>query len=173
MHKTFFCFQSWREIRLCGSTWPSAASSRPKSPIPTKWNTCTGRVPETGLPARAQNWWLRPSLPAASERYLSRHRFYETPFWAETFSEKIPRANPTIASYNASAVKMCNATGSLARFENKNILWNTIWAETFFQQIYMYVGILQKWTEYHPKLQTIMYLTIMDKILAIYSHKKL
>jgi hypothetical protein len=30
-------------------------------------------------------------------------------------------ANPTIASYNASVVKFYNATGSLARFENKNI----------------------------------------------------
>jgi hypothetical protein len=32
-------------------------------------------------------------------------------------------ANPTIASYNASAVNFYNATGSLARLENKNILF--------------------------------------------------
>jgi hypothetical protein len=30
-------------------------------------------------------------------------------------------ANPTIVSYNASVVNFYNATGSLARFENKNI----------------------------------------------------
>jgi hypothetical protein len=30
-------------------------------------------------------------------------------------------ANPTIASYNASVIKFYNATGSLARFENKKI----------------------------------------------------
>jgi hypothetical protein len=30
-------------------------------------------------------------------------------------------ANPTIASYNASAVKIYNATSSLVRFANKNI----------------------------------------------------
>jgi hypothetical protein len=32
-------------------------------------------------------------------------------------------ANPTIADYNASVVNFYNATGSLARFENKNILF--------------------------------------------------
>jgi hypothetical protein len=31
------------------------------------------------------------------------------------------RANPTIASYNASVVNFCNDTNSLVRFENKNI----------------------------------------------------
>jgi hypothetical protein len=31
-------------------------------------------------------------------------------------------ANPTIASYNASVVNFYNVTGSLARFENKNII---------------------------------------------------
>jgi hypothetical protein len=31
----------------------------------------------------------------------------------------MPGANPTIASYNASVVNFYNATGSLARFENK------------------------------------------------------
>jgi hypothetical protein len=34
-----------------------------------------------------------------------------------------PGANPTIASYNASVVNFYYATGSLARFENKNILF--------------------------------------------------
>jgi hypothetical protein len=32
-------------------------------------------------------------------------------------------ANPTIASYNVSVVNFYNATGSLARFESKNILY--------------------------------------------------
>jgi hypothetical protein len=32
-----------------------------------------------------------------------------------------PVPNPTIAIYNASVVNFYNATGSLARFENKNI----------------------------------------------------
>jgi hypothetical protein len=43
-----------------------------------------------------------------------------------TFScQKIsPGANPAIVSYTASVVKICNATSSLARFENKNILLN-------------------------------------------------
>jgi hypothetical protein len=31
----------------------------------------------------------------------------------------VPGVNPTIASYNASVVNSYNATGSLARFENK------------------------------------------------------
>jgi hypothetical protein len=34
-----------------------------------------------------------------------------------------PGANPSIASYNASVVKFYNATGSLARFENKKIIF--------------------------------------------------
>jgi hypothetical protein len=34
-----------------------------------------------------------------------------------------PGANPTIVSYNASVVNFYNATGSLAHFENKNILF--------------------------------------------------
>jgi hypothetical protein len=33
-----------------------------------------------------------------------------------------PGANPTIASYNASVVNFNNTTGSLVRFENKNII---------------------------------------------------
>jgi hypothetical protein len=32
-------------------------------------------------------------------------------------------ANPTIASYNASVENFYNATGILARFENKNIIF--------------------------------------------------
>jgi hypothetical protein len=35
----------------------------------------------------------------------------------------LPGVNPTIASYSASAVIFYNTTGSLARFENKNILF--------------------------------------------------
>jgi hypothetical protein len=40
-----------------------------------------------------------------------------------TYSFKYPGANPTIASYNASVVNFYNAMGSLARFENKNIIF--------------------------------------------------
>jgi hypothetical protein len=36
----------------------------------------------------------------------------------------MPGANPTIVSYNASAVKNYNATSSLGRFENKNAFFN-------------------------------------------------
>jgi hypothetical protein len=39
------------------------------------------------------------------------------------FYKRRPGANPTIVSYNASAVKIYNATGSLVRFENKNIFF--------------------------------------------------
>jgi hypothetical protein len=35
-------------------------------------------------------------------------------------------ANPTIASYNASVVNFYNATGSLARFENKKYIFSTL-----------------------------------------------
>jgi hypothetical protein len=48
---------------------------------------------------------------------------------------KIPGANPTIASYNASVVNFYNATGSLARFENENILF-------FFEKR---SSLLQRW----------------------------
>jgi hypothetical protein len=37
-----------------------------------------------------------------------------------------PGANPTIANYNASVVNFYNTAGSLARFENKNILYPTL-----------------------------------------------
>jgi hypothetical protein len=36
-----------------------------------------------------------------------------------TKSQKNPGANPTTVSYNASVVKIYNATSSLVRFENK------------------------------------------------------
>jgi hypothetical protein len=36
----------------------------------------------------------------------------------------IPGPNPTIVSYDASAVKIYNPKSSLARFENKNIFLN-------------------------------------------------
>jgi hypothetical protein len=39
------------------------------------------------------------------------------------FKKSAPGANPTIVIYNASVVTFYNATGSLARFENKNILF--------------------------------------------------
>jgi hypothetical protein len=38
-------------------------------------------------------------------------------------SHLLPGANPTIVIYNTSFVNFYNATGSLARFENKNILF--------------------------------------------------
>jgi hypothetical protein len=44
-------------------------------------------------------------------------------------------ANPTTLSYNASVVKFYNATGSPARFENKNIFF-------FFEKRY---SLLQRW----------------------------
>jgi hypothetical protein len=34
-----------------------------------------------------------------------------------------PGANPIIASYNASAVKIYNATSSLVHFENENVFF--------------------------------------------------
>jgi hypothetical protein len=34
-----------------------------------------------------------------------------------------PGPNPTTSIYNASVVNFYNATGSLARFENKNVLF--------------------------------------------------
>jgi hypothetical protein len=42
-----------------------------------------------------------------------------------------PRFNPSILSYNASGVKIYNATSSLVRFESKNI--------------FFYIEILQCW----------------------------
>jgi hypothetical protein len=44
-------------------------------------------------------------------------------------------ANPTIVIYNASVVNFYNATGSLARFENKNILF-------YFEK---HSSLLQRW----------------------------
>jgi hypothetical protein len=40
-----------------------------------------------------------------------------------SYSHPFSGANPTIASYNASVVNFYNATGSLARFEKKNIIF--------------------------------------------------
>jgi hypothetical protein len=40
-----------------------------------------------------------------------------------TEPQGIPEANPTITSYNASAVKIYNTTNSPVRFENKNIFF--------------------------------------------------
>jgi hypothetical protein len=41
-------------------------------------------------------------------------------------------ANPTIVSYNTSAVKICNAKISLVHFENKNILFCLINALLYY-----------------------------------------
>jgi hypothetical protein len=46
-------------------------------------------------------------------------------------------ANPTIASYNASVVKIHNAMGSPARFENENIFF-------FFKKSYDWLQILKR-----------------------------
>jgi hypothetical protein len=47
----------------------------------------------------------------------------------------LTRANPTIASYNASVVNLYNATARLGCFENKNILF-------YFEKRY---SLLQRW----------------------------
>jgi hypothetical protein len=39
---------------------------------------------------------------------------------------QVTGANPTIASYNASAVNINDATSSLVRFENKKIFYFTV-----------------------------------------------
>jgi hypothetical protein len=41
-------------------------------------------------------------------------------------------ANPTIVSYNAGAVKSCNATSSLVRFKKKNISFTLKTALAFY-----------------------------------------
>jgi hypothetical protein len=41
-----------------------------------------------------------------------------------TYKDIKTGTNPTIVSYNASAVKTCNTTNSLVCFENKNIAFN-------------------------------------------------
>jgi hypothetical protein len=41
--------------------------------------------------------------------------------WNLLFSNRDTGTNPTTSIYNASVVNFYNATGSLARFENKNI----------------------------------------------------
>jgi hypothetical protein len=45
-----------------------------------------------------------------------------------------PGANPTIVIYNASVVNFYNATGSLARFENKNILFYFVKRSSLLQR---------------------------------------
>jgi hypothetical protein len=50
--------------------------------------------------------------------------------------QKIPGANPTIARYNAGAVKFYNAASSLVRFENKNI---------FYRICKNALSLLQRW----------------------------
>jgi hypothetical protein len=45
-----------------------------------------------------------------------------------------PGANPTIVIYNASVVNFYNAMGSLARFENKNILFYFVKRSSLLQR---------------------------------------
>jgi hypothetical protein len=54
------------------------------------------------------------ALSEFSSQWLEHHTIYRSTW---------PGANPTIASYNASVVNFYNATGSLVRFENKNIFF--------------------------------------------------
>jgi hypothetical protein len=61
-------------------------------------------------------------------------------YWAQMFKNfcsinTISGANPMIASYNASIVNFYNATGSLSRFKNKNILF-------YFEKC---SSLLQRW----------------------------
>jgi hypothetical protein len=53
------------------------------------------------------------------------HLVYFLTVWSLLYQEKYgnPGANPTIESYNASAIEFYNATGSLVRLENKTILF--------------------------------------------------
>jgi hypothetical protein len=53
------------------------------------------------------------------------------PVWCES---EIPVANPTIVIYNASVVNFYNATGSLARFKNKNILFYFVKRSSLLQR---------------------------------------
>jgi hypothetical protein len=46
------------------------------------------------------------------------------PSITEFKSANRPEPNPTTSIYNASVVNLFNATGSLARFENKNIFYS-------------------------------------------------
>jgi hypothetical protein len=62
-------------------------------------------------------------LKAREERRKKRirDRFYKALLRPKSFRTNLyPGANPTIASYNASVVKIYNATNSMARFYNKN-----------------------------------------------------
>jgi hypothetical protein len=43
--------------------------------------------------------------------------------WINWLNQSHSGANPTFTSYNASVVNFYNAAGSLARFENKNIIF--------------------------------------------------
>jgi hypothetical protein len=57
-------------------------------------------------------------IPAAKYAEI----FHFMPIYVE-ICHFIPGANPTIVSYNTSVVNFYNATGSLARIENKNIIF--------------------------------------------------
>jgi hypothetical protein len=59
----------------------------------------------------------------AEERQLLLHFYSKNILYYFMQSMMTPGANPTIASYNASVVNFYKATGSLARFESKNIIF--------------------------------------------------
>jgi hypothetical protein len=51
-------------------------------------------------------------------------------FWKfQKYIAKIPGANPTLVSYNASAVKICNTSSSPVRFEN------TLFSSMYFKKM--------------------------------------
>jgi hypothetical protein len=97
-----------KQIKTCRNTWllscifPRSGSVRPtrRRTERSDRRTCT-----RARPARA---------PASAARTWSWSQFY----WFVATKG----ANPTILIYNASVVIFYNAKGSLARFENKNIL---------------------------------------------------
>jgi hypothetical protein len=58
-------------------------------------------------------------IPMPSKMYQNCNLWYEN----IPSGNPVPGANPTIVSYNASAVKIYNATSSIVRFENKIIIF--------------------------------------------------
>jgi hypothetical protein len=50
-------------------------------------------------------------------------KFTPSMYFFKKLHSGAPEANPTIVSYNASAVKIYNATSSQVRFENKSLFY--------------------------------------------------
>jgi hypothetical protein len=83
----------------------------------------------TSVPAEFWVAWSNPCTVKWRNGHRSHSKVNDRMF------ESPPGANPTIASYNASVVNFYNATGSLARFENKNIIF-------YFSK---HSSLLQRW----------------------------